>query len=44
MKKQSEYESEYKNAMNYLRELVDEFKNGMKKIYQDEIEFKDLDE
>ena len=30
--------------MNYLRELVEEFKNGMKKIYQDEIDFKDLDE
>ena len=35
---------EYVNAENYLKELVEEFKNGMKKIYEDEVTFKDLDE
>lgn len=27
-----------------MKELIDEFKNGMKRIYEDEIQFKDLDE
>ena len=35
---------EYVNAENYLKELVEEFKNGMKKIYDEEVTFKDLDE
>lgn len=34
---------EYINAENYLLELVDEFTNGMRKIYANEIEFKDVD-
>ena len=34
---------EYINAENYLLELVDEFTNGMRKIYSNEIEFKDVD-
>jgi hypothetical protein len=36
--------SEYVNAENYLKELIEEFKNGMKRIYEEEISFKDLDE
>jgi len=36
--------TEYINAENYLKELIDEFKNGMKRIYEDDINFKDLDE
>lgn len=35
---------EHKNAENYLSELIDEFKNGMKRIYDRQIEFKDLDD
>lgn len=35
---------EYVNAEQYLKELIDEFKNGMKWIYENEIQFKDLDE
>ena len=35
--------TEYINAENYLLELVDEFTNGMKKIYANDIEFKDVD-
>ena len=33
---------EYFNAENYLKELIEEFNNGMKKIYEDEVAFKDL--
>lgn len=36
--------TEYINAENYLKELIDEFKNGMKRIYEDDIQFKNLDE
>lgn len=35
--------TEYINAENYLLELVDEFTNGMRKIYANDIEFKDVD-
>ena len=35
--------AEYINAENYLLELVDEFTNGMRKIYANDIEFKDVD-
>lgn len=35
---------EYVNAEQYLKELIDEFKNGMKRIYEGDIQFKDLDE
>ena len=35
---------EYINAENYLKELIEEFKHGMKKIYEEEVTFKDLDE
>jgi hypothetical protein len=35
--------NEYINAENYLLELVDEFTNGMRKIYANDIEFKDVD-
>lgn len=34
---------EYVNAENYLLELVDEFTNGMRKIYANDIDFKDVD-
>lgn len=32
--------NEFVNAENYLLELVDEFDNGMKKIYETVVEFK----
>ena len=35
--------AEYVNAENYLLELVDEFTHGMRKIYANDIEFKDVD-
>lgn len=35
---------EHINAEAYLKELVEEFKNGMKAIYQDDIQFKDLED
>ena len=35
--------TEYINAENYLLELVDEFTHGMKKIYSNDIDFKDVD-
>lgn len=35
--------AEYVNAENYLLELVDEFTHGMRKIYSNDIEFKDVD-
>ena len=35
--------AEYINAENYLLELVDEFTHGMRKIYANDIEFKDVD-
>lgn len=35
--------SEYINAENYLLELVDEFTHGMRKIYFNDIEFKEVD-
>ena len=38
------YKQEYTNAQNYLSELVEEFKTGMKRIYEDEIEFKSLED
>lgn len=34
---------DHTNAENYLLELVDEFTNGMRKIYADDIEFKDVE-
>ena len=41
--KEANIVSEYINAENYLLELVDEFTNGMRKIYANDIEFKDVD-
>ena len=35
--------TEYINAENYLLELVDEFTHGMRKIYSNDIDFKDVD-
>ena len=40
---QSNIVKEYINAENYLLELVDEFTNGMRKIYANDIDFKDVD-
>lgn len=40
---ESKIVNEYINAENYLLELVDEFTNGMRKIYANDIEFKDVD-